>query len=86
MCQEGSNPSQQLMLEGKFFNNFSTKIRPERFKPSTIAHTGVNPLGAFHSFMVKDPIKNIDIRRDERPPLSCKKDFGFMEGKVPSGT
>ena len=50
------------------------------------AHSGVNPLGAFASFMSKDPIKNMDVRRDERPPVNVETEFGFMKGKVPSGT
>lgn len=36
--------------------------------------------------MKHDPIKNIDIRRDERPPVSIEKDFSFMKGRVPVGT
>jgi len=36
--------------------------------------------------MKKDPIKNIDIRRDERPKVDIKKEFPFMENKVPTGT
>jgi hypothetical protein len=36
--------------------------------------------------MMNDPIKNIDVRRDERPPVSIEKDFGFMKGRVPVGT
>lgn len=50
------------------------------------AHSGVNPLGAFGAFMSKDPIKNIDVRRDDRPAVNVETDFGFMKGKVPSGT
>ena len=44
---------------------FPQSFRPERFKPSTVVHSGVNPLGSFASFMNKDAIKNIDIRRDD---------------------
>ena len=51
-----------------------------------VAHSGVNPLGAFGSFMAKDPIKNVDVRRDERPPVNIERDFSFMKGKVPCGT
>lgn len=36
--------------------------------------------------MSKDPIKNVDVRRDEKPPVNIEKDFSFMKGKVPSGT
>ena len=57
-----------------------------RFKASTVAHSGVNPLGAVHSFTVKDPIKNIDVRRDARPKVVHERDFGFMIGRVPTGT
>jgi hypothetical protein len=60
--------------------------RPERFKPSTIAHSGVDHLGSFHSFLKHDAIKNIDVRRDEKPPVNIEKDFGFMKGRVPVGT
>ena len=50
------------------------------------AHSGVDPLGAFDAFMSKDPIKNMDVRRDERPPVNVETEYGFMKGKVPSGT
>ena len=46
----------------------------------------MNPLGPFHSFMVKDPIVNIDIRRDDKPKVNHARDFGFMVGRVPTGT
>lgn len=46
----------------------------------------MNPLGSFQSFLVKDAIRNIDIRRDEKPKVSIEKDFGFMKGRVPVGT
>jgi len=54
-----------------------TVRRPERFKPSTVVHSGVNPLGSFASFMSKDAIKNIDVRRDDKAVderLLCHKD------------
>ena len=60
--------------------------RPRRFKASTVAHSGVNPLGAFHSFTVKDPILNIDVRRDDKPKVNHARDFGFMIDRVPTGT
>lgn len=85
--EEDNSPNQLLLSGGKYdsplFNQF---YRPERFKPSTIAHSGVNPLGAFHSFMKHDAIKNIDVRRDEKAPVSIERDFGFMKGRVPVGT
>lgn len=43
-------------------------------------------MGSFASFMSHDAIKNIDVRRDDRPPVNIKKDYPFMEGKVPTGT
>lgn len=51
-----------------------------------MAHSGVDPMGSFHQFTKKDPIKNIDIKRDEAPTVDIKKEYGFMEGKVPAGT
>ena len=51
-----------------------------------MAHSGVNPLGAFRSFMDKDPIKNMDIRRDERPKVDIDVQYGFMKNKIPTGT
>ena len=57
-----------------------------RFKASTVAHSGTNPLGPFSSFTNKDPIVNIDIRRDDKPKLNLSRDFSFMIDRVPSGT
>jgi len=51
-----------------------------------VAHSGVNPLGAFACFMAKDPIKNIDVRRDERPKVDIETQYGFMKNKIPTGT
>jgi len=56
----------------------TAKRGPERFKASTEAHSGVNPLGAFANFTKHDPIKNIDVRRDEKPPVNLKKEFPWM--------
>lgn len=61
-------------------------FRVEKYKPSKVAHSGVDPLGSFQAFVKHDPIKNIDIWRDERPKVDVKKEFGFMQGKVPVGT
>jgi hypothetical protein len=36
--------------------------------------------------MKHDAIRNIDVRRDEKPPVSIEKDFSFMKGRVPVGT
>ena len=51
---------------------------PKRFKDSTEAHSGKNPSGPFESFLKKDPLKNIDIRRDERPIPDPKNDYPYM--------
>jgi hypothetical protein len=57
-----------------------------RFKASTEAHSGMNPLGAFHSFMLRDPIVNIDVRRDAKPKVDHATEYGFMIARVPTGT
>ena len=36
--------------------------------------------------MAKDAIKNIDVRRDERPKIVIEKEFPFMKNRVPTGT
>ena len=64
----------------------SSLFRPERFKPSTEAHSGVDPLGSFGCFLKKDPIKNIDVRRDDKPAVDIEKDYSFMKNRVPYGT
>lgn len=74
-----------LQLESKYSLFLLIFYRPERFKASTVAHSGINPLGSFASFMSKDPIKNIDVRRDDKPPVDIEKDYGFMKNRVPYG-
>jgi hypothetical protein len=64
----------------------TAKRGPERFKASTVAHSGVNPLGPFAAFTKHDPIKNIDVRRDDKPAVDLKKDFPWMQGRIPIGT
>ena len=36
--------------------------------------------------MAKDPIKNVDVRRDERPKPDIAKEYPFMKNRVPTGT
>ena len=84
--REANNQSQLLLSRGKCHHVILIADRPERFKPSTIAHSGVDHLGSFHSFLKHDAIKNIDVRRDEKPKVSIEKDFSFMKGRVPVGT
>lgn len=36
--------------------------------------------------MSKDPIKNVDVRRDERPKVDIDVQYSFMKNKVPTGT
>ena len=52
---------------------------------STEAHSGRNPQGAFSCFMSKDTIKNIDVRRDEKPKVNVETEFGFMKNRIPYG-
>lgn len=33
-----------------------------------MAHSGVNPHGGFTEFVKKDPLENIDVHRDAKPP------------------
>jgi len=80
--------SQQLncKLQIKFLSSF---YRPDRFPPSTIAHSGKNPLGSFAQFMSHDPITNVDVHRDNRhtgKKVNIEKEFPFMKNKVPYGT
>ena len=46
----------------------------------------MDPLGSYFSFVVKDPIKNIDVRRDDKPRVNIETEYTFMKGKVPTGT
>ena len=79
-----------LLQEGKFiyfylyFDNIFL-YRPQRFLASTEAHSGRNPLGAFSTFMSKDTIKNIDVRRDEKPKVNVETEFSFMKNRIPYG-
>ena len=36
--------------------------------------------------MSKDPIKNIDVMRDDKPKVNIETEYDFMKGKVPTGT
>jgi|TARA_B110001450_G_scaffold192030_1_gene180305 hypothetical protein len=67
-------------------NKAVVKRGPERFKATLVAHSGVDPLGAFGGFTRHDPIKNIDIKRDETAPVDLKKDFPWMQDRVPART
>ena len=35
--------------------------------------------------MAKDTIKNIDVRRDEKPKVNVETEFGFMKNRIPFG-
>jgi hypothetical protein len=35
-----------------------------------IAHSGVDPLGPVANFIKNDPIKNVDVRRDDKSKIS----------------
>lgn len=62
--------------------------RYTRFKASMVMHSGTNPEGSYMSFLNKDPIRNIDVIRDDAPIKGTEpvKDWSFMKGKVPAGT
>ena len=47
------------------------------------ANSGMNPHGGFIEFTKKDPINNIDIHRDNRPP---PPDISYMSNKWAVGT
>jgi len=49
-------------------------------------HSGTDPEGSYLSFLNKDPIRNIDVIRDDAPLKQPNKDWSFMQGKVPAGT
>mmetsp|Transcript_6467 Transcript_6467/g.5772 ORF Transcript_6467/g.5772 Transcript_6467/m.5772 type:complete len:130 (+) Transcript_6467:3-392(+) len=38
----------------------------ERFKPTSLAHSGVNPNGGFIEFTRKDILRNIDVHKDNK--------------------
>ena len=53
------------------------------------AHSGVDPLGSFNSFLSKDAITNIDLWKDKKQSVNAhliQTDFGFMKDRVPVGT
>lgn len=62
-----------------------TVRRPDRFLQSTVAHSGSNPEGPFQTFIHNDTIKNIDVRRDEKPRVNVETDYGFMKNRIPYG-
>ena len=43
-------------------------------------------MGAYFSFLKKDPIKNIDVYRDDPPLKANDVDYSFMKNKCPAGT
>lgn len=47
------------------------------------ANSGNNPHGGFISFTKKDPIYNIDVHRDARPPPA---DISYLSNKWAIGT
>lgn len=51
-----------------------------------VAGTGIDPLGAFKHFTLRDPITNVDVWRDKKPKVNIEKDYSFMKDRVPAGT
>lgn len=61
--------------------------RPKRFKSVNPLNHGVDPHGSFLSFLVKDPIKNLDPWRDSRKkPSNLDTEYPYMKERVPVGT
>lgn len=52
---------------------------------STVAHSGSNPEGPYQVFIKNDTIQNIDVRRDEKPPVDIATDYAFMKNRIPYG-
>ena len=67
-------------------SSVSTFRRYERFRPTAVAHSGINALGPYAAFTKKDAIRNIDVKRDDGPLKELGADYAFMKDKVPSGT
>ena len=66
-------------------------VRParpfQRFKPSTVIHSGVDPNGNFLTFLKKDVNKNIDIHRDKKAENNARRPQSAVQmGQVPVGT
>ena len=60
--------------------------RPKRFKSVNPDNYGVDPHGAFLSFMVKDPVTNLDPWRDSRKkPANLDTAYPYMKERVPTG-
>lgn len=54
------------------------KSSSERFKPTKVYNSGVDPIGTWVEFIKKDPIQNLDVHRDLRsyptlPPINPDK-------------
>jgi len=67
-------------------NKAVVKTGPYRFKATMVCHSGIDPLGAFGQFTAHDPIKNIDVKRDETAVPNPKKDYPWMIDRVPART
>ena len=51
-----------------------------------VAHSGVNPSGPMMTFIQKDAIKNIDVKRDDKHVVNIDTEFAFMKNRMPVGT
>ena len=51
-----------------------------------MAHSGVNPQGPMMTFIKKDAITNIDVKRDDKHDVNIENEFGFMKNRIPVGT
>ena len=68
----------------------TTKVNPvrpyNRFGPSKVADTGIDPFGSYKHFVENDPITNIDIHRDHLKTVIKKESVKIPRGQVPYGT
>ena len=62
-------------------------MRPyRRFQNPKVVNTGIDPIGNFKHFIMKDPTTNLDVRRD-RLSLTRREDHvRIPRGQVPFGT
>ena len=62
-------------------------VRPyNRFGPSKIINTGLDPTANFKHFVGNDTFKNIDVHRDRKCATIMETSVKIPKGQVPYGT
>jgi len=51
-----------------------------------VAHSGVNPQGPMMTFIKKDAITNIDVKRDDINAAKINTEYSYMKNRIPIGT